>query len=103
MVAAIISACVLKNLTKIGELLCSRFSIEDERKNPQHIMLYYFKKGKNENEAKKKWFMQCMQKVLWLKEHVGSGLQNFVLEISCWMMLHGQVDQLKLIAMKTRH
>ena len=54
MVAAIISACVLKNLTKIGELLCSRFSIEDERKNPQHIMLYYFKKGKNENEAKKK-------------------------------------------------
>ena len=28
---------------------------------------------------------------------------SFMLEISCWMMLHGQVDQLKLIAIKSRH
>ena len=41
--------------------------------------------------------------VLWLIEHVKSGLQSFVLEISCWTMLHGQVDQLKLIAIKSRH
>ena len=37
-----------------------------------------------------------MEKVLWLIERVKSGLQSFVLEISHWTMLHGQVDQLKL-------
>ena len=35
-----------------------------------------------------------MEKVLWLIECVKSGLQSFMLEISCWMMmLHGWVDQ----------
>ena len=34
-----------------------------------------------------------MEKVLWLIEHVKSGLRSFVLEISRWMMLHSQVDQ----------
>ena len=36
-------------------------------------------------------------------EHVRSDLQSFVLEISCWMMLHSLVDQMKLIAVKSRH
>ena len=36
-------------------------------------------------------------------EHVKSGLQSFVLEISLRMTLHGQADQLKLIAFKSRH
>jgi len=36
-------------------------------------------------------------------EHVKSGLQNFMLEIFLWTMLHSQVDQLKLIAIKLRH
>ena len=44
-----------------------------------------------------------MEKVLWLFEDVKSGLQSFVLEISCWTMLHGWVDQLKLIAIKLKH
>ena len=37
-----------------------------------------------------------MEKVLWLIEHVKSGLCSFVLEISCWTMLYGQVDPLEV-------
>ena len=29
-----------------------------------------------------------------------SGLQSFTLEISHWMMLHDQIDQLKLVAIR---
>ena len=43
-----------------------------------------------------------MEKVLWLMERVESGLRSFVPEISHWMMLHCQEDQLKLIAIKLR-
>ena len=50
-----------------------------------------------------KKIVQCVEKMLWLIEHVKSGLQSFVLEISCWMMLHGLIDQLKLIVTKSRH
>ena len=32
-----------------------------------------------------------------------NGLRSFVLEISYWMMLHSQVEQLKLIVIKLRH
>ena len=39
-----------------------------------------------------------MERVLGLIEHVKSGLGSFLLEISPRMMLHSQVDQLKLIA-----
>ena len=36
----------------IGEFLCSYLNIEDGRKYAfWHIMLYYFKKGKNTTEA----------------------------------------------------
>ena len=47
-----------KRLIKIGEFLCSHFNIEDGRKKQhfQHIMLYYFKKGKNTTETQKKIF-----------------------------------------------
>ena len=45
-----------KKLTKIGELLCSysivALVLKVEEK-PQHIMLYCFKKGKNESETQK--------------------------------------------------
>ena len=44
-----------------------------------------------------------MEKGLWLIEPVKSGLCSFVLEISCWTMLYGQVDQLKLIAIHSKH
>ena len=36
-------------------------------------------------------------------ECVKSGLRSVMLEISCWMMLHGRADQLKLIAIKSKH
>ena len=59
-------------------------------------MLYYFKKGKTEtemqkqtNKQQKKTSVQCMEKILWLIKHVKSDLQESVLEISHWMMLHG--------------
>ena len=68
--------------------------MEENKQHFQHIMLYYFKKGKNTQKD----FVQCMEKVLWLIECVKSGLQSFMLEISCGTVLHGQVEQLTLIA-----
>ena len=44
-----------------------------------------------------------MEKVLWLTEHVKSSWWGFTLEISCLMVLHCQANQLKLIAVKSRH
>ena len=46
----------------------------------QHIMLYYFKKGKN---AEKR-FVQCMEKVPWLIERVRNGLWSFLLLLTFW-------------------
>ena len=77
-----------------------------EKTNFGHIMLYYFKKGKNAIEMQKKRekkYVQCMERVLWLTEYVKSSFQSFMLEISCWTMLHSQVNQLKLKAIKSRH
>ena len=36
-------------------------------------------------------------------ERVNSGLQSFVLEIFHWIMLQGEVDQLKLMVTELRH
>ena len=77
--------------------------MEENKWHFRHIMLYYFKKGKNAVETHTKRFVQCMEKELWLIKHVKIGLWSFVLEISHWMMLHGQADQLKLIEIKSRH
>ena len=60
-----------------------------------HTILTYFKKGKNTTETQRR-FVQCMETVLWLIEHVKNGLWSFVLEISHWIMLHCRVDQLKV-------
>ena len=43
-----------------------------------------------------------MEKMLWLIGYVKSSLQSFMLEISCSMMLPSQVEQLKLIAIKSQ-
>ena len=66
-------------------------------------MVYYFKKGKNatETEKKKKICTVCGEKAV--TEYVKSDLQSFMLEISCCMVFHGPVDQLKLIAIKLSH
>ena len=42
-----------------------------------------------------------MEKVLWLMEHVKSGLWGFLLELSHWVTLHVWIDPLKLIAIKS--
>ena len=46
----------LKKDNQIGEFLCTHFTIEYRRKKQhfQHVMLYYFKKGKNATEVQKK-------------------------------------------------
>ena len=73
--------------------------MKEKKKHFQHTMLYYFKKGKNTTKMQKKRFVQCMEKVLWVVKHVKSGFQSFMLEITCWMMLYGWVDQLKVVLM----
>ena len=67
----------------------------------QHIMLYYFKKGKNATETPKKICAVYGEGAV--TERVKSGLRSFMLQISHWMMLHSRVDQLKLIVIKSRH
>ena len=74
--------------------------MEEKKQHFEHIVPYYFKKGKNATEMQKNRFVQCMEKVLWLIKSVNNGLQSFMQEISRWTMLHGRVDQLKLIAIK---
>ena len=49
----------------------------------------------------KKRFVQCVEKVLWVIEHVKSGLRSF-LQISHWTIL-GQIEQLKLTVIKLKH
>ena len=41
---------------KISEFLCSHFNVEDGRKKTtfQHMLHYYFKKGKNSTEVQRK-------------------------------------------------
>ena len=83
---------------------CVAILILKMEENKQHfwqIMLYYFKKGKNATETQR--FVQCMEKLPWVIEPVKSDLGSFVLEISCWTMLHSPVDHLKLIAIKSGH
>ena len=78
--------------------------MEENMQHFQHIMLYYFKKGENTAEMqKKKRFVHCVEKVLQLIKCVKSGLRSFMLETFLWMMLQGQVGQLKLIVNKLRH
>ena len=36
----------------------------EENTHFQHIMLYYFKKGKHATETQRKGFVQCVEKVL---------------------------------------
>ena len=56
------------------------------------ILCFISQKGKNTNETHTKDLCSA----LWLIKHVKSGLRSCVLEISCWMVLHSQGDQLKL-------
>lgn len=62
-------------------------------------MFYCFKRGENATEMQKICAV-CGEGTV--TDCFRSGLQTFVLETSCWMIF-GQVDQLKLIAIKSRH
>ena len=68
----------------------------------QHITLYYFKKGKNTIEMQKKICAVYGEGAV-PDQTYQNGLRSFVLEIPCWMILRGQVEQLKLIVIKSRH
>ena len=74
--------------------------MEENMQHFQHIMLYYFKKGKNATEKQKR-FVQYVEKVLWLIERVKVVLKFHAAD-SRWMMLQSCVEQLKLIAIKSR-
>ena len=88
---------------------CSHFIIEDERKKQYFGILCFIISRKVEMQLKwkKKKSVHCMQKVLWLTllKHCmfQSDLKNFVLEISHWMIIHGEVDQLNMRMIKSRH
>ena len=71
----------LKKLIKIGEFLSRHFNIKDGRGYTtfQHIMFYYFKKGKNTTETK-------MEKVLWLID-----MSKVVCEVSWYYWHFGQI------------
>ena len=75
--------------------------MEEKQQHVWHIMFYCFKRGENATEMQKKICAVCGEGTV--TDCFRSGLQTFVLETSRWMMLFGQVDQLKLIAIKSRH
>ena len=65
-------------------------------KNTQHfgyIVFYYFKKGKNTTETQK---YRLVEKVLWLIEHVKSGLRfcagDFFLDNAPWSGTPDDID-----------
>ena len=68
----------------------------------QHIMLYYLKKGKNATEMPKKICAVYGEGAV-TDQTCPSGLGSFMGQISRWMMLHGWVDQMKLMAIKSRY
>ena len=52
----VISVCILKNLSKLVNFCVAILilKMEEDKQHIQHIMLYYFKKGKNATETQKK-------------------------------------------------
>ena len=68
---------------KMGECLFNHFNSEDIKKqNFQHIMIYYFKKGKKATKTPKKRFVQCIKKVLRFIQCMKRGVQSFMMEFS---------------------
>ena len=64
---AVISACIfLKKVSKLVNFYVAILILKMEGKKATfwHIMLYYFRKGKNTTEIQKKKIVQCMEKGL---------------------------------------
>ena len=76
--------------------------MEENMQHFWHIMLYDVKKGKNATEMKKKIYAVYGEGAV-TDQMCQKWFVKFHVEISCWMTLHGQVDQLKLIMIKSRH
>ena len=55
-VTAVISVCILKKTSKLVNFCVAILilKMEEKKQHYQHIMLYYFKKGKNATETHKK-------------------------------------------------
>ena len=64
-------------------------------------MLYYFKKDKNATEMQEK-LCAVYGEGEGTSEDVKSGLRSFMLEVSCWTMLHDWADELKMIVIISR-
>ena len=58
--------CAFKKKSKLVNFCVAILilKMEEDMQHFQHIMIYYFKKGKNTTEMLKKRFVQCMEKVL---------------------------------------
>ena len=75
--------------------------VEENIQHFWHILLYYVTKGKNATEMQKKNCAVHGEGAV--TDHTcQSRLQSSVLEISCRMMLAGQVHQSKLVVVKLR-
>ena len=92
-----------KDLSKLVNFCVAILILKMEEKK-QHFwpIMLYFKKGKNATEMQKKICAMYGEGAA-TDQTCQSGLQSFLPEISRWTMLHGRVDQLKVIAIKSRH
>ena len=83
---AVMPVCVKKKgLTKI-EFLCRCFNIDDGRRNATFSVYYALsisRKVKTQVKQEER-FLQYMEKVLWLMEHVKSTLWSFLVLLTFW-------------------
>ena len=80
-----------KNLSKLVNLCVAILilKMEENMRRSCHIMLYYFKEGKNATEKQQR-FVQCMEKELRLIECV-----KVVCKVSCWTFLAGRCSTVR--------
>ena len=93
----------LKILIKIDNFRVTILILKMEE-NLQHFqhMLYNFKNGKNATEMHKMIYAVYGEGAV-TDPMCQKWFAKFCVEISHWMLLHGWVDQLKLIGIKLRH
>ena len=94
-----------KDLSKLVNF-CTPILILKIGENKQHfqwIMLYYFKKGKNATEMQVNIYTVYGEGVMTDRTCQKCFVKFCAGDFSCCTMLHGQVEQLKLIAIKSRH
>ena len=76
--------------------------VEENAQHFWHIMLYYLKKGKNATGTQKQICAVCGEGAV-TNRTCPKWFVKFCVEISHRTMLHGRVDQLRVIAIKSRH